>query len=468
MNNLKYSAAPPRGVLPSLTAVRLSGVGMGLPGRAWAQAASAEPVPVTSEPAPAAVPDAPSASPAPAATPAAPAVAPPPPPAASASATEKPSAPSVELKAGKGLTVTAADGKFAVTLRPRIQLRNTLQHDDSDTTNEAQVRTLRLNISGHVLVPELKYLIQLAFGGNDFDKDSSSPVFDAFVEYTKLRDLNVRFGQYFVPFDRARTIREFALQFVDRQIVIRELTLDRDFGLMFSSSDLFGSDGVLAYNLFVGSGDGKNRFADSKNPYGPQTLGVLTVGRVVVRPMGPFDDDQEGDLTRSANPHLAVGAAGGYNVHSDRKRSTSGDTYTLGTFDYAHAEADLVFKWHGFSLLGEAVLRKADKKKNTGVDAAGAALTEYSQEGWGYIVQGGQMLTSKLELTARWDDLRAMKGTDPAFKKLVDAQGHQVGGGLNYYLNGHAFKLQSDYFFIYGQETADARHVFRVQLDASF
>jgi hypothetical protein len=383
-------------------------------------------------------------------------------------AAEKPSAPTVEVKPGKGLTVTATDGKFAVTLRSRIQLRDTLQHDDRDTTNEAQVRTLRFVVSGHVLAPELKYLIQLAFGGNDFDKDSASPVFDAFVEYTRLRDLNVRFGQYFVPFDRARTIREFALQLVDRQQVVRELTLDRDFGLMLSSSDLFGKNGILAYNLFVGSGDGKNRFADGKNPNGPQKLGVLTVGRVVVRPMGPFDDDQEGDLTRAAKPRLALGVAGGYNVASSRKRSTAGDSYTLGTFDYTHAAADLVFKLRGFSLLGEAVLRRANKKQHTGVDASGAALTEYSQEGWGYFVQGGQMLSAKLELTARWDDLRALKGTDPAFKRAVDAQGHQVGGGLNVYLNGHAFKIQSDYFFIHGNERADARHVFRVQLDASF
>jgi hypothetical protein len=381
---------------------------------------------------------------------------------------DQPAQPSVVVAPGKGLTVTAADNKFAITLRSRIQLRNTFVHDDQRNTNEAQVRTLRFWVHGHVLTPELKYYIQLAFGSNDFDKDSASPIFDAYVEYTKLRDLNVRFGQYFVPFDRARTIREYALHFVDRQQVVRELTLDRDFGLMLSSADLFGTGGKLAYNLFVGSGDGKNRVADSKNPNGPQKLGVLSVARIIVRPFGPFDDDIEGDLTRSHKPHLAVGVAGAYNAASDRKRSTTGDTYTLGTFNYAHAAADLVFKYYGFSLLSEAVLRHANKKTNTGVDASGMALEEYSQEGFGYFVQGGQMVSDKVELTARWDDLRAKKGTDPAFQKIVDTQGHQVGGGLNVYLNGHAFKLQSDYFFIYGKDTDAARHQFRVQLDATF
>jgi len=378
--------------------------------------------------------------------------------------------PTVVLGFGKGLTVTSADKKFQATFRSRVQLRETFQHDgDKDlNTNEVQVKTLRLFSSGYVLMPELKYTVQLAFGSADFEKDSASPIFDAFVEYVKIRDLNVRVGQFFVPFDRARTIREFALQFVDRQGVVRELTLDRDVGVMFSSSDLFGLDGKLAYNLFVGGGDGRNRVADSKNANGPQKPGVIGIARVIVRPMGPFDDDQEGDLTRSEKPRLAIGAASGYNLSSNRDKSTFGNTFNGGTFNYLHAAADLVLKWHGLSLLTEAVLREANKKQNTGKDATGAPVPEYSRSGWGYFVQAGQMVTDKVELTARWDDLRAKKGTDPAFVKQVDASGRQVGGGVNVYLNGHFFKLQTDYFFIFGDDTGKATHAARLQLDASF
>lgn len=371
---------------------------------------------------------------------------------------------------GKGLTVTSADKKFQATFRSRVQMRNSFQHDGAKdlNTNEAQIKTLRFFASGYALSPDLKYTIQLAFGSGDFEKDSSSPIFDAFVEYVKLRDLNIRVGQYFVPFDRARTIREFALHFVDRQGVVRELTLDRDVGIMFSSQDLFGLNGKLAYHLFVGGGDGRNRVADKANASGPQKPGVLGVARVTVRPMGPFDDDQEGDLTRSAKPRLAIGAGVGYNVSTDRQKSTYGNTYTQGTFNYLHAAADLVFKWHGLSLLTEGVLREANKKQNAGTDADGNAVVERSRSGFGYFVQAGQMLTDQWELTARWDDLHARKGTDPAFVKEVKASGRQAGAGLNLYLNGHFLKLQSDYFFIFGEDTSKAAHAARVQLDASF
>lgn len=376
--------------------------------------------------------------------------------------------PTVTVAAGKGLTATSADKRFQIQVRSRVQLRESFVHSADLNTNEIQLKTLRLFVQGYVLSPDLKYVIQLAFGSGDFDKDSSSPVFDAFVEYTKLRDLNLRFGQYFVPFDRARTIREFALQFVDRQLVVRELTLDRDVGLMLSSSDLFGLKQRLAYNLFVGSGDGKNRIADTRNEYASQHASALAVARIIVRPFGAFDDDQEGDLTRSPTPKLAIGIAGAFNKATGRQRGTTGDTYTMGSFDYAHGAADLVFKWRGFALLAEGLVRKANKQSNQGMDAAGRLVTERSRSGFGYFVQAGQMLTDKLEVTARWDDLHARKGTDPALVALVNASGRQLGTGLNLYLNGHLFKLQADYFYIFGEDIGTASHSLRAQLDATF
>ena len=239
---------------------------------------------------------------------------------------------------------------------------------------------------------------------------------------------------------------------------------------MLSSADLFGLGGRLAYNAFIGGGDGRNRFLDSKNPYGRQRPGVLLVGRVTLRPFGAFDDDQEGDVARTASPKLAIGVAGAYNVASTRKSSTVGDTYTVGAFDYKHAAADLVFKLRGFSLLSEVLWREADTNSHTRVVAApGTNVTEYSRSGFGWFVQAGQMLTKQLELTGRFEELHAKKGTDPVLRKdTAGAAGRQAGGGLNFYLNGHAFKLQSDYFYVFAEQSSKAAHIARLQLDASF
>ncbi|QRN98708.1 porin [Archangium violaceum] len=371
------------------------------------------------------------------------------------------SPPIITAEPGRGILVRSPDDRYSLGLRARIQLRETFLHVGNSDTNEINVKTLRLVVHGNVLVPELRYNIQLAFGGGDFETGSNSPIFDAFVDYTRFRDLNIRVGQFFVPFDRARTIREFALQLVDRQLVVRELSLDRDVGVMLSSNNLFGLRELLGYQFFIGGGDGRNRFA----AYAP---GPITVLRLTLRPFGTFDDDQEGDLTRAARPRLALGVAAAYNFRTSRAQSTYGTAFTAGTTNYTHLAADLVFKYRGFSLLAEGLWRRADVNVLERTETSGAVTREPTRSGYGYFVQGGMMVHPQVEVSARWEELFTRKGTDPQLVQLAQTQGKQLGGGVNLYLNGHALKLQGDYFYIFGSAGGDARHLARLQLDASF
>ena len=407
---------------------------------AWAQSATPEPTPPSPAPPDSGVP--------------------------AEAAPKPPPAPGVTITAapGKGVTFATEDGKYALTLRTRFQMRETVtgqgvEEQPRRWTQEGQVRTVRLTFSGHVLNPDLKYNLQLALGGNDFEAGSSSPLFDAWVEYTALRDLNIRVGQYFVPFDRARTIRESSLQFVDRPIIIGELTLDRDMGLMLYSNDFLGKGGLLSYNLGFFGGEGRNRF-------GSATPGLLYVARFAVRPFGAFDDDVEGDLQRLPKPRLMVGVAGAYNQKTSRQRSTTGNTYTLGTFDYVHADVDAVFKYRGLSVLAEVLYRDASPEFREGT-VNGQPGREWSRSGWGYVVQAGYMLTSKLEATGRFDLHRVDSDSDPTLLTQVTQQGREVGAGLNLYLNGHALKVQGDYAHQFGH-AGPTRHLVRLQLDATF
>jgi hypothetical protein len=365
----------------------------------------------------------------------------------------------VTAGAGKGLTVRRQDDSFSLTLRVRLQVRDTVTVA-GETTNELAIRTTRLVAQGHALTPDLRYFFQFAFGPSDFEPNGPSPLFDAWAEYVGVRDAQVRVGQFFVPFDRARTIREHALQLADRQQLIYELNLDRDVGLMVSSNDLFGLGGRLAYALGVFGGQGRNRTAAEK-------LGFLWVGRLSVRPLGPFDDDVEGDLDRSPRPRLAFGVAAAYNENTNRQRSTTGTTFVLGDFDYTHAAADLVFKHHGFSFLGEALLRHTAASDRVGV-VDGAEVREWSRSGYGYLAQAGLMLSRHVEIAARWDELFASGPTDPALVQQTYRQGREAGAGLNLYLNGHYLKLQGDFTRRFGETSAGAVSIARVQFDGTF
>lgn len=420
------------------------------------------------------------------------------------------------LDPGRGMTLRAGDD-FSLTLLSRIQMRNTVAIGDDDAdpdgnpevSNELQIRTLRLWLRGHILDPDVRYGIQLAFGSGDFetlrttsrgatDATSSttnpSPIFDAYVDLTELRDLSVRIGQFFVPFDRARTIREFALQSVDRAEVIRELTLDRDVGVTFYSNDLFGLGGILGYQLGIFGGDGRNRF-------GARDPGFLYVARAMVRPMGTFDDDQEGDLLHTAEPRLLVGAGFAFNHQTDRRRSTTGDPYDTYasalnvsldggaaqplpsvTFDQVHAEADLVLKWRGLYVLGEVLYRQAttpshtiafDRETGTPPMTTTVTGTVYARDAWGWLAQASYATSTlldlfQLEVWGRYEQTVTIGATDPDLIATVNARGHGVAGGLNFYFHGHMLKAQLDWSHSFGDDFGRGPHVVRLQLDVSF
>lgn len=395
-----------------------------------------------------------------------------------------PQAFSAKVALGKGITVSRGDS-LSMTVKGRMSIRELVSVVGPTATNDIELRTVRLVVQGQAFSPSLSYYVQLALGMADFetltDKTGKqtlvgNPMFDAYIDFTALRDLQLRVGQFLVPFDRARTIREFSLQFVDRQQIVSELTLDRDIGLMAFSNDLFGWGGRLGYAAAVFGGQGRNRVVAVANPV------FMWTGRLSLRPMGPFDDDSEGDIARSTSPHLAIGLAGAYNGGTWRQRSTTGMLFLLpGGFKYTNLAADVVFKYGGFALLAEGLYRQADRDSRSGTkdvndkpikDLTGTAITnpitEFSRSGWGYTVQASLMVTKELELVARWNQLRWLGATDPDLISTITRQGREATIGFNVYLNGHLFKVQADYTARFSEgATLPYAHLVMALLDLS-
>lgn len=372
---------------------------------------------------------------------------------------------------GRGVTLTTGDDFFSLTLRGRLQVRDTLlvptaafssTTPETLITHELSLRTVRLIFSGHMYSRQIQYLLQLALAPRDFEANSVSPVFDGWIALNQLRDLQLRIGQFFVPFDRARTNAEWGLNMIDRPLLVSEATLDRDVGAELSSNDL-GGLGVLAYRLGVFAGEGKNRLAASP--------GFLYVARLQVNPFGAFDDSVEGDQQRTRSIRLALGLAGAFNHRASRSQSTNGTSYQLATFDYGHFAADATVKFRGLYLFGELLYRQATRDQSTATlttTMPPMPLTEYSRSLWGYIAQAGYMLTSRLELTARWEQAFALGATDPALIAQMRSQSKAMGLGLNWYQAGHGFKVQTDYQYMFGDAIEQGRSQLRVQLQLSF
>jgi phosphate-selective porin len=351
------------------------------------------------------------------------------------------------------VTLRSADGLYALTLKGRIQLRGTISDaagDDEAASTEFQARRVRLAFAGHFIVPELTFYLQLGFANRDTEVDPRLPLRDAWVSYAPLRDFALRVGQGKVPFNRQRVISSSSLQFADRSIMQDELTLDRDVGIYAYSKDLFGLGDRLGYQLGMFGGDGRNQLSTRS--------GLLWVARIEISPFGKFESYSESDHDRLSTPRLQMAFGAALNKNTVRERSTSLGRYTLGGFDYQHLEADLIFKWAGFSLQAEWIWRDAPVRSNSN-----ATLTEYARPAWGYFVQSGYYFAFGLELAGRYSDLRPRAGGDP---NLLRAR--ELGGAVSWYFQRHALKLQADYFYLFGDSFEGGRHQVRVQGQMQF
>ncbi len=346
---------------------------------------------------------------------------------------DPPKAPHASVDAHWGEGVSFKSGDFSLSIRGRVQARAEAIVPTPESTvarvNQLLIRRARLSLNARY-TEVWTMVVQLAFSILDMEPDAPNVLRDAHLTWSGLRDLNIRVGQTKVPFGRQRVMSSGNQQMVDRSIVVGELNLDRDVGVLLRSDDLFGLGGVLSYALGVMGGDGRNRLGTN--------VGLLYVARAQVNPFGKFDDLVGSDLDRLEKPRLSIGVAAARNVATVRQRSTISTTFRNGSLTYDHLAADVLFKWRGFSLEAEALLRYAEQPS-----LMGATTTEWARAAWGYYVQAGYVPIEAFEVSARWGQLRPFTGTDPSFKHQ-----RELGVGVGWYPKQHNLKLQSDVFWL--------------------
>jgi phosphate-selective porin OprO and OprP len=366
---------------------------------------------------------------------------------------------------GQGLTISTGDA-FSLNLKSRIQIRgqiNTFEDEAKDAQQLVNIGTARVWLSGNLLKPELTYLIQLAVAGRDYRDAATSPIFDAYLEWKLHRDFSIRTGQYFVPFDRLRTVREWGLQMTDRPRPVQEFTLDRDVGVTFFSEKFLGDSSPVAWYLSAFGGRGTNQVL-------PSATGGLLTGRLELRPLGPIDDDREGDQDRREKPGLAIGGGFAHNFNTNRQRSTTGLTFAGGTTDDTYIAVDATFKWMGFALQAEYLNKRSSEDSFEIENDDGTTTTEYTRSGAGWILQASYAFDPPFEVVGRLSRLYAQSTLDPAFITESHKRGNEVAAGLNYYFNNHRLKAQASWVARTDSELklGAADHQIAAQIDATF
>ncbi len=341
----------------------------------------------------------------------------------------------VEVYRGDNASV---DVKVRVQLRAQLSAVAGPSAPADDPQVLATVGTARVAFGGYVHDPQFAYALQLALAERDYRDGARSPVYDAFFTWRPVGALELRVGQFFVPFDRLRTVREFALQLAERPRPVAELTLDRDVGVALAFPKLFGEGSPLTARLGAFGGGGMGAVA-------PRAVGGLLVARVELRPLGELDDDEEGDLVRRDAPALAVGVGVAKVWGSSRLRSTSGPAFIGGTVDQRHLAADLIAKWRGGYFAAEILSKRADADGIDSIAADGAPRREATRSAYGWVAQGSYLFGVPVELVGRLARLVPYRGTDPVLVAELDARGQELAFGVNHYMNGHKLKLQATY-----------------------
>jgi hypothetical protein len=188
---------------------------------------------------------------------------------------------------------------------------------------------------------------------------------DAYVSYKVTRRVELIFGQRATYTDnRELFMNSNALQLPERSRLTSAFASIREFGLFAKGTFKTGRGTYLKPYLTITNGDGANVFGNDRG-------GLKYGGRLDFLPFGLFTNFgqfRQADVVREQTPKLVVGVTANYNngITSRRGRNSGRFVYLNDVNgngqledgeerlpDYSKFGIDFLFKYKGFSVLGE-------------------------------------------------------------------------------------------------------------------
>ncbi len=350
---------------------------------------------------------------------------------------------------GKGLiNFVAKDSSFSVKFAPRFQVRSmsSWNHDGNQYGSPEHnfiVRRARLKFDGFAYSPKLKYKIELGLsnrdisGANQFNRNTPRYILDAVIMWNFAENWELWAGQTKLPGNVERVVSSANLQLIDRSLLNSRFNLDRDLGIQLRHKTNLGGDFLMREKFSVSQGEGRNVTEGNEG-------GLQYTARLEFLPFGTFKskgDYSQSDLKREEQPKLMVGFTYNYNQDAVRERGFAGD-YMLRTdgslyeTDQTTVFADAMFKYNGFSFMGEYAKRTAADEIATELDAI-TPTGDVVLTGNALNLQAGYLFNSNYEIAARFTTINyeSITGALPTEQYTL---------GVNKFIVGHKLKVQSD------------------------
>ncbi|HTE23291.1 OprO/OprP family phosphate-selective porin [Flavitalea sp.] len=335
----------------------------------------------------------------------------------------------------KGIEFQTRDNKFLFQLQSRLQFRfatpgdqDPLTFDDYNLEKRRifKINRARLKVGGHVFQPWLKYYWEYEL--------SQANLLDFRIMLEKWKWLSLKVGQWKLEFSRERFISSGEQQMVDRSLINRPFTADRQQGI-----ELYGhlkGKGIADFNywaaVLTGTGRG-NTINDDEN--------LMYFGRIQWNFLGRPVEFEGGDIEYHEKPAAIIAVAGLTNRSPYTRFSQSGGGSLTGFPDdvpgryrvnQLNLESALMFR--GFSWQSEWHHKDIIDKIN------GDSTTVLT----GYYLQAGYFFhyllhwfPKQLETAIRHAEYRPNSGIKENWQKETSL-------AFNYFFRGHKNKLTAE------------------------
>jgi hypothetical protein len=360
----------------------------------------------------------------------------------------------------KGFELASSDGNYLMQIQWRGQFRLAYPTDSDPITlsdfDEQQlymrVNRARMKVGGHVFDPALKYYLEYdLFGSN---------LLDFRMMLDKLPYLKLKVGQWKVHYTRERVISSGKQQTVERSIVNRPFTVDRQQG-----ASLYGrlnGNGMADFNYWIsvlmGTGRGA-RENDDKHP--------MIMGRWQWNFMGEPLEFTGSDLEYHKKFVGIIALAGLTNRSPYTRFSTAGGGQLVGFEEGVAGQyrvnqllLETAGKYKGFSWQQELHWKEINDKVNVSTNTLMGNLFQL-----GYFPHyRWKKFPNQMEVYARHAFY------DPNIQEDSDYQ-QELSTGVNWFFKGHANKLTAEYSYLYYSLDTDQLQKgsrVRLQWDISF
>jgi hypothetical protein len=272
-----------------------------------------------------------------------------------------------------------------------------------------------------------------------------------------MKNMEIWAGQTKLPGNLERVISSGNMQQVDRSLLNKWFTIDRDMGLQLRHQFHLGKTFLVREKFAVSQGEGRNIVTGNLGGHQYTT-------RLELLPFGAFKGEYVGsDMQREPHPKLMLSATYDSNQNAVKTKSNQGSYMQTDDGLYETTIntlfADLMFKYRGFSLMAEYANRDAHDPIAKNLD--GTPTGDVVQIGNGSNVQAGYLFNSNWEVSMRhthisWDNTAVEKGPET-----------QYTFGISKYLVGHKLKVQTDLSYL-SIENATNELMYRLQLEVHF